>query len=122
MKKISIIIPIFNDSRYLNQCIDSIIKQSIGFENIEVILIDDNSTDNSYEIAQNYKKQFPDSFIIKRLEKNSGSGGKPRNVGIDYATGKYLMFSDADDFFDINAFQVMYNAMETKKADFIISN
>lgn len=82
MKKISIIIPIFNDSRYLNQCIDSIIKQSIGFENIEVILIDDNSTDNSYEIAQNYKKQFPDSFIIKRLEKNSGSGGKPRNVGI----------------------------------------
>lgn len=122
VKKISIIIPVFNDSRYLNQCIDSIIKQSIGFENIEVIIIDDNSTDNSYEIAQNYKKRYPDSFIIKRLEKNSGSGGKPRNIGIDYATGKYLMFSDADDFFDIHAFQVMYNAMEDKKADFIISN
>lgn len=122
MKKISIIIPIYNDEKYLEQCLSSVINQTIGLENIEVILIDDASKDKSYEIAQQYKVKYPDNFIIKRLEHNSGSGGRPRNVGIKYATGKYLMFSDADDFFDIRAFEAMYNAIESKKADFIISN
>ena len=122
MKKISVIIPIYNDEKYLEQCLNSVINQTIGLENIEIILVDDSSKDNSFEIAKKYKDRYPDNFIIKRLCKNSGSGGKPRNVGMECARGKYLMFSDADDFFAENAFEAMYNAMESKNADFIISN
>ncbi len=122
MKLISIVIPVFNDEMYLEKCINSIINQSFGIENIEIILIDDASSDNSFEIAKKYKKKYPDSFIIDKFDENSGSGGKPRNRGINLATGKYLMFSDADDFFDKDAFKVMYNAIESKNADFIISN
>lgn len=122
MKTISIVIPVFNDELYLEKCIDSVINQSLGIKNIEIILIDDASSDNSFKIAKRYKEEYPDNFVIDRLDKNSGSGGKPRNIGIELATGKYLMFSDADDFFDKDAFKVMYNAIESNNADFIISN
>ena len=123
IKKISVIIPVYNDEKYLSNCIEHIINQTIGFEdNIQIIMIDDNSKDESFNICKEYYKKYPDNIIIKKLEENSGSGGKPRNIGISYATGKYLMFSDADDFFDEKAFEIMYNAIEDKNADFIISN
>lgn len=123
MKKISVIIPVYNDEKYLSTCLENIIKQTIGFEkNIQLILIDDNSTDESYSICKKYYEKFSDNVILKRLNENSGSGGRPRNIGISYATGEYLMFSDADDFFDKKAFEVMYNAIKSKNADFVISN
>ena len=122
MYKISVIIPIYNDEKYLRNCIDHVVEQSIGFDNIQLILVDDNSKDNSYDIAKEYQEKYKDNIILEKLTANSGSGGKPRNVGIGKATGKYLMFSDADDFFSKDAFEVMYNAIEEKNADFIISN
>ena len=123
MKKISVIIPVYNDEKYLSICLEHIINQSIGFEeNVQVVLIDDASKDDSYSICKKYYEKFPNNIILEKLTENSGSGGKPRNIGINYATGKYLMFSDADDFFDEKAFEIMYNAIENKKADFIISN
>ena len=121
MYKISVILPIYNVEAYLDECVQSIINQTIGFENIQMILVDDCSKDRSYEIAQEYAKKY-DNCISIRLEKGSGSAGKPRNEGIKLATGKYLMFSDPDDFFDLQAFEKMYNAMEEKNADFIIAN
>lgn len=121
MYKISVIIPIYNDEKYLANCIDHVINQTIGFESVQLILIDDNSKDKSYEIAKSYKDKY-DNILLEKLTTNSGSGGKPRNVGINLAEGKYLMFSDADDFFDERAFEIMYNAIEEKNADFIISN
>ena len=122
MVKVSVIVPMYNDEEYLRQCIESIINQTIGFKNIQAIFIDDNSKDKSYDIALEYQNKYPENIILKKLDVNSGSGGKPRNVGIDLAVGKYLMFSDADDFFASDAFEKMYNHMEEKKADFIISN
>ena len=122
MYKISVIIPIYNDEKYLSSCIEHIINQKIGFENIQLILIDDNSSDKSYSIALSYQQKFPNNIILQKLDINSGYGGKPRNIGIDIAEGKYLMFSDSDDFFAENAFEIMYNAIESKEADFIISN
>lgn len=121
MYKISVVIPIYNDEKYLRNCIDHVVEQTIGFENIQLILIDDNSKDNSYEIAKEYADKY-DNVILEKLTANSGSGGKPRNVGIGKATGKYLMFSDADDFFSKDAFEVMFNAIEERNADFMISN
>lgn len=123
MFKISVIIPMYNDEKYLEDCIGHIIDQTLSFEeNIQLILVDDNSKDNSYKIAKEYEEKYPNNIITAITEKNSGSGGKPRNIGIDLATGKYLMFSDADDYFDLNAFEIMYNAIEEKGADFVTSN
>ena len=122
MRKISVIIPIFNDENYLKECIESVINQTLGFENIQVILVDDCSEDKSYEIALEYERKYPQNIICKKLDKNSSSGGKPRNVGIDMAEAKYLMFADADDFFAKDAFENMYCSIEEKQADFVISN
>ena len=122
MFKVSVIVPIYNDGKYLKKCVDSIINQSFGFKDIQLILIDDKSADNSYAIAEKYQKKYPDNIILTQLEKNSGNGGIPRNIGMDLATGKYLMFSDADDFFEPDAFETMYNAIEKYGADFITTN
>ena len=120
-KKISVILPIYNVEAYLEECIDSIINQTIGFENIELIMIDDGSNDNSYNIMKEYSNLY-DNIKIYHYDEKSGSAGRPRNKGIELATGKYLMFSDPDDFFALDAFEVMYNEIESKNADFIIAN
>ena len=122
MFKISVIVPTFNDEEYLSECIEHIIKQDIGFENIQLIIIDDKSKDRSYEIAMEYARKYPNNIIVKKTEKNSNSGGRPRNIGIKNAKGKYLMFSDADDFFGYDAFRIMYEKIEKEQADVVISN
>lgn len=121
MYKISVILPAYNVDRYIRECIESVVNQTIGFENIQLIIVDDCSTDKTYEIAQEYESKYENCRVI-HLDSNSGSAGKPRNEGIKIATGKYLMFADPDDFFELTAFETMYNAIEDKKADFIISN
>lgn len=120
-KKISVILPICDVETYLDECVNSIINQTIGFENIELIMIDDGSLDNSYEIMKKYNDMY-DNVKIYHYDERSGSAGRPRNKGIEMATGKYLMFSDPDDFFSLDAFQIMYNEIKEKKADFIIAN
>lgn len=121
MYKISVILPVYNMEKYLEKCVDTIVNQTIGFENIELIIVDDCSEDKSYEISKKYSEKYPNCIAIK-LDKKSGSAGRPRNVGIDRATGKYLMFSDPDDFFELSAFEKMYNEIDSKKADFVIAN
>jgi len=119
--KISIIIPVYNVENYFHEAIDSILNQTIGVENLQVIMVDDCSTDSSYQIAQDYAKKY-DNFIAIRLDERSGVAGKPRNEGLKLATGKYVMFTDPDDFFTLDACEIMYNAMEEKQADFINAN
>lgn len=120
-KKISVILPIYNVGEYLEECINSIINQTIGFNNIELIMVDDGSTDNSYKIMQKYDKKY-DNVKIYHFDEKSGSAGKPRNKGIEISESKYLMFCDPDDFFSVDAFEKMYNEIEEKNADFIIAN
>ena len=110
----------YNVEKYLEECIKSVIRQTIGFENIELIIVDDCSTDKSFEIAQRYSQKYENCIAI-HLDQKSGSAGKPRNEGMKVAKGKYLMFSDPDDFFNLSAFEKMYNAIEEKKADFVIA-
>ena len=88
MYKISVVIPTYNAEEYLRECIEHIIKQDIGFENIQLIIIDDRSKDKSFEIAMEYASKYPNNIIVKKMEENSGSGGKPRNTGIKYASRK----------------------------------
>lgn len=121
MFKISVVVPMYNAEKYVSNCIESIINQSIGFENLEVIIVDDCSTDNSRKIAEKYANEYANIAVLQ-TEKNTGVAGHARNVGVEIATGKYIMFSDADDFFDINACKVLYDFMEEKNADLVTAN
>lgn len=117
--KISIIIPTFNIEEDIKRAIDSLLNQTIGFENLEIIIIDDCSTDNTQSIILNYCKKYKNIKPIF-LKTNSGSAGKPRNIGIKYATSKYLMFLDNDDEYTPEACEIFYNNMEKTNVNMIV--
>jgi len=95
MKKISIIIPVYNAENYVGRCLDSIKRQT--YKDFEIILIDDQSTDNTLSFLNNYRKNNPELDIsISSTSKNSGPSVS-RNLGIEKASGKYIFFIDADD-------------------------
>ena len=119
--KISVIIPVFNAQDDLSCSIDSIINQSFGFENIELILVDDASTDDSKEIIKSYQRKYENIKLVE-LSKNSGLPGKPRSLGIDYATAKYIIFLDADDSYENNAFEILYETITKYGSDFVIAS
>ena len=121
MYKISIIVPAHNEEKYIEQCLQSIINQTMDFKNFEVIMIDDASTDNTYEIMKKYDDYYHNFISIKR-NIASGSAGRPRNDAIKIASGKYLMFIDADDTYEQDACECMYNMIEETGADFITAN
>ncbi len=115
--KVSVIIPIYNASSTLSRTLDSIIFQS--YSNLEIILINDGSTDDSLEICKEYKKR--DSRIIIIDQENSGVGAA-RNSGIDISKGNYICFIDADDTIDENYIYELYNLIDNHKSDFSVSN
>lgn len=121
MYKISIIIPAHNEGKYLEECLKSIIEQTMDFREFEIIMVDDASEDNTFEIMKKYADKYDNFFAYKRDEK-SGSAGLPRNEAIQHATGKYLMFIDADDTYEKDACEKMYNAIEETGADFVTAN
>lgn len=116
--KISIIIPCYNAESTLKRCINSVINQTFGFENIELILYDDASTDSTKEIIKNYAQQYENIIPIYSSE-NSGFPVRGRNRGIKIATSDYIMFMDNDDEYDLNMCEFLYNEIETTKADLI---
>lgn len=95
--KVSIIVPVYNVEKYLKECVNSLINQT--YSNLEIILIDDGSTDNSPIICDNFKAK---DKRIKVIHKRNEGLGLTRNVGIDKATGKYIYFVDSDDYIDLN--------------------
>lgn len=107
---ISVIIPIYNVAIYLEQAINSIIEQTIGFDKIEVILINDGSTDNSEEICRKYQKKYPQN-IKYFIQKNSGVS-IARNKGLSEAKGKYINFLDGDDYWEKTAFEKSIKMLE----------
>lgn len=100
----SIIIPVYNVQDYLEECIKSVINQTIGFEdNIQIILVNDGSPDDSHKICELYKNKYPNNIIYINQE-NAGVS-TARNNGLNYATGKYINFLDSDDKWQLNAFE-----------------
>lgn len=112
--KISVIIPIYNVEAYLRRCLDSVIHQT--YENLEIILIDDGSTDNSYAIAKDYCDK--DSRCILVHQTNSGLSSA-RNIGLKYATGKFISFIDSDDWISVDMFSTLVKCYENTGADII---
>jgi len=112
--KFSIIMPIFNSERYLEKSIESIINQDMNFnENIQLILINDESEDNSEKIILKYKKEYPENILI--LNQPHSGYIAARNLGLSHATGKYLHFLDSDDYLDKTALSNVYSFFESNE-------
>ncbi|WP_406532678.1 glycosyltransferase [Methanobrevibacter sp.] len=121
MYLISIIIPVYNAEKYLKNAINSIINQTIGFEKIELLLIDDNSNDNSKKIIEEYAKKY-DNIVAIYSKENHGFPGFGRNVGIKNATSDYIMFLDNDDEYDADMCKKLYDALIEEDADVATCN
>lgn len=115
MTDISIIVPIYNAEKYLNKCLDSLINQTK--KEVEFILVNDGSTDNTEDIIKSYK----DKRIKYFKNKNQGIG-KTRNFGLEKAVGEYIMFLDSDDYLESDACEELYKKAKKEKADLIISD
>lgn len=113
--KISIIIPVYNVEKYLSECLESCINQTL--QEIEIICVNDFSTDNSIEILSKYAERDNRIKIINH-EKNKGLGAA-RNTGMYHANGEYIWFVDSDDFIDNKACQVLYNIAKTDDVDIL---
>ena len=115
MKKVSIIVPVYNVEKYIRRCLDSLVNQTI--DDYEVIFVNDGSPDNSKDIILEYMEKYPD--IIKLYDKENGGQGSARNLGIKKATGEYLGFVDSDDFVNLEMFKKMYDLAKQKKSDIV---
>ena len=109
MKKdiISVVVPVYNVEKYIIECVNSIIKQT--YSNIEILLIDDGSTDSSGIICDNFKIK---DERIKVFHKANEGLGYTRNFGIEHANGKYIVFIDSDDFISENFIELLYNSIK----------
>ncbi|MGN0153773.1 MAG: glycosyltransferase [Lachnospiraceae bacterium] len=107
---VSVIIPVYNVQDYLKKCLESIINQT--YDNLEIIIIDDGSIDDSGKICDEYKK---DDKRIKVIHKENGGLSDARNCGIEMATGEYLTFVDSDDYLDLDYVQYLYNLIQKNK-------
>ncbi|MDL2271043.1 glycosyltransferase [Methanobrevibacter sp. OttesenSCG-928-I08] len=114
--KISIILPIFNVGSHLRGGIDSLVNQTIGRENLEIIMVNDCSTDGSDKIIDEYAEKYDCCKAIHH-EVNSGAANKPRNTGIENSTGDYIMFLDPDDRYVLDACETLYNTVKKTNAD-----
>ena len=124
MYKISVIIPIFNAENTIERAIDSILKQKWNGEilkDIEIILVDDCSNDNSKEIILSYSERFT-NIKIYSTEINTGFPAEPRNIGIKNAKGKYIMFMDNDDEYCEDICKTLYDVITKEKADVVACN
>ena len=115
MCEISVIIPVFNVEEYLEECLLSVVNQS--FKDIEIICINDGSTDNSLNILENFKKKDSRFKII--TQKNKGVGAS-RNIGLKHAEGKYIYFLDSDDYIDLKTLEKLYKNIKSNNSDVVL--
>ncbi len=113
--KVSIIIPVYNTEQYLRQCLDSVINQT--FKDIEIIVVNDNSTDGSYNIIKEYAKK-DDRFIVINLAQTKEQGNA-RNEGLKIAKGEYITFIDSDDWVRNDFVEVLYTEIKRDDLDVI---
>ena len=114
---VSVIIPLYNAERYIGDCLDSILAQT--FQNFEVIVVDDCSTDSSCAVVESYKERFDGRLTLTHTEENSGSGGPPRNCGMIFSRGEYISFVDADDMLAKTALEEFMTLAKDFDADVV---
>lgn len=109
MKSLSVIVPVYNAEKQLKRCLDSILNQQDTTLDYEIVIINDGSKDSSKDIIQQFIQKYPNN--IKYYEKENGGISSARNLGIEKASGKYLMFVDADDYIDTKLFKTIQEYM-----------
>ena len=113
--KVSVIIPIYNEESHLQQCLDSVLAQTL--QEIEVLCVDDGSTDRTPEMLQAYASKDTRVHVFRQQNQYAGAA---RNLGMKYARGRYLSFLDGDDYFEPDMLEKMYQAAESEKLDIVI--
>ena len=116
MKKVSIIVPVYGVEKYIDKCLDSLVKQSL--KEIEVIVVNDGTKDNSQKIIDKYVKKYPDK--IKSYIKENGGQGSARNYGLKKATGEYIGYVDSDDFVEKDMYKKLYNKAKENNYDIVV--
>lgn len=117
MKYISFVVPCYNSQDYMEKCIDSLL---IGKEDVEIIIVDDGSTDKTGKIADRYQKKYP--TIVKAIHQVNGGHGEGINTGLKHATGKYFKVVDSDDWVDKKAYKEILKKVKKIDADLIVMN
>lgn len=117
MKKVSVIVPVYNTAKYLKRCLDSLIMQTL--EDIEIIVIEDASKDNANEILKEYEEKYEDKIKVFHNKTNKGIGYN-RNFGIKKATGKYISFIDSDDWTNETMYEKMYEKAIKDNLDLVV--
>lgn len=118
MPKISIIIPVYNSSKYLKRCLSSVLNQQLN--DYEIILIDDKSKDNSLELIEQFKSKFPNKIKVIENSENLGAGYS-RNKGLSLAAGEYIGFVDSDDYIEPQMYKDMYDVVKENNSDIAIT-
>ncbi len=116
MKSVSVIVPVYNTSEYLPECLDSLISQSL--QDIEIVCVNDGSTDRSPEILKDYADKYPDR--IKLINQENAGLSEARNAGIAASTGEYLGFVDSDDFVSPDMFRLLYEKAVSRGFDMAV--
>lgn len=115
MPKVSIIVPVYNVEKYVEKCLQTLINQTL--KDIEIIVVNDGSTDDSSRIINEYASNF--SYVIKCYDKENGGLSDARNYGMQYATGDYIAFLDSDDYVDLTMYEKMYNKAIEENSDMV---
>ena len=114
--KVSVIVPVYGVEKYIDKCLDSLVKQSL--KEIEVIVVNDGTKDNSQKIIDKYAKKYPDK--IKSYIKENGGQGSARNYGLKKATGEYIGYVDSDDFIEKDMYKKLYNKAKENDYDIVV--
>jgi glycosyltransferase involved in cell wall biosynthesis len=113
--KVSVIVPVYNTEKYLQDCLDSLVNQT--FKELEIIIVNDGSPDNSEKIIKKYVDRYP---FIKAYKKKNGGLSSARNYGIEKAQGEYIVFIDSDDYVENNMIEQLYNSMIKNHSDIVV--
>lgn len=114
---VSVVIPMYNAEKYIGECLDSILNQT--FQDFEVIVVDDCSTDNSRAVVESYVEKFGGRLKLERTLENSGGGAFPRNKGVKLSRGEYLLIVDNDDAITLTALEELYTIAKNFDADVV---
>lgn len=112
---ITIIVPVYNTEKYLRECLESLVRQS--FQNIEILLVNDGSTDKSQNIIDEYSEKY--TFVTGIMKENGGSSSA-RNLGLQNARGEFVIFIDSDDYVDNCYAEILYNTVVSENSDMVI--
>ncbi len=119
MALISVIIPCYNTDRFIDRCLQSVTRQDIGMDSLEIICVDDASTDSTWERLRDWERRFPDQIALIHLEEN-GRQGRARNIGLSYAGGELVAFLDSDDWIEPDYLSRMYEAFCRYACDLVV--